>query len=169
MDASSSIPSGTIDPEIAFRLASDRQNFALGAAGGLVAMLAGTSLWVAITVLSNYQFGYMAVGVGFLVGLGVQKLGRGFEPRFRYLGAGLTLIGCVLGNLFTGCELIAMDQKVGFARVVSVLTPVVAWDILAAMFSPMDILFYALGAMAGWKYSAVGAPPRPAAPALRGT
>jgi hypothetical protein len=37
--------------------------------------------------------------------------------------------------------------------VLSALNLEMAGTIMGAMFSPMDILFYVLAAMAGWKYS----------------
>lgn len=158
-------PAPALDSETARRVASDRQNFGLGLLGGVAAMLAGTTLWVMITVFTGIQIGYMAIGLGFLVGWVIQKLGKGFEPRFRYLGAGLALLGCVLGNLFTGCEQVATSYKVSFGQVASALTPSLAWLILRETFSPMDILFYVIGAMAGWKYSVVPSPAPAPAPA----
>ena len=167
METPSPTPAPPLDSETALRVASHQQNFGLGLIGGVVAMLLGTTLWVVITVVTNFQIGYMAVGIGFLVGFAIQKLGRGFEPRFRYLGAGLALLGCVLGNLFTGCEAVATSYKVSFGHVVSALTPSIAWVILSTTFSPMDILFYVLGAMAGWKYAVV-LPRAPAAAPVSG-
>jgi hypothetical protein len=160
-----SSPAPISDPATALRVAHDRQNFTLGLLGGFVAMLAGTALWVVITVVTNFQIGYMAIGIGLLVGLAVQKLGHGFETRFRALGAGLALLGCVLGNLFTGCELLAIESKVSFGQVVSGLTPTLAWAVLQVTFSPMDLFFYVLGATAGWKYAAIPVPVASAAPA----
>ncbi len=132
------------------------ENLMLGVIAGAIAMLVGTAIWVTITVVTNFQIGYMAVGVGFLVGIAMRYAGRGYGQPFHAIGAGLALLGCALGNLFTGCELIAMANEVSFLDVVSGLNFEIVQDIMVAMFSPMDILFYALAAMAGWKYSVLG-------------
>ncbi len=129
------------------------ENLMLGLLGGFAAMLVGTAIWVGITVATNFQIGYMAVGVGFLVGLAMRKMGRGQTKRFQVIGATLALVGCALGNLFTGCELIALENEVSFWAVAGSLNVDLVGAIMAAMFSPMDILFYVLGAMAGWKYA----------------
>jgi len=116
-------------------------------------MLVGTTAWVVVTVVTNFQIGYLAVGVGYLVGLAIRNVGRGQDTSFRIGGAGLALLGCVLGNLFTGCYFIAQHNDMTFLAVVGKLTPGIAVNLLGAMFSPMDLLFYFLAAMAGWRYS----------------
>ena len=40
--------------------------------GGLVAMLISAVLWAVITVATQFQIGFMAIGVGLLVGYSVQ-------------------------------------------------------------------------------------------------
>jgi hypothetical protein len=146
------------DPQLAagsFTAAVPQSSLPLGIVGGIVAMLLGTAVWVAVTVTTEFQIGYMAVGVGFVVGLGVRFLGKGTETGFRVVAAGLALLGCALGNLLSGCAFVASAQDLSFLNVVSGLNPAMAADILGAMFSPMDLLFYGLAAMAGWKYSVV--------------
>ena len=72
---------------------------------------------------------------------------------YHAIGAVLGLLGCALGNLFTGCVLLAREVETSFGDVLSKLDVEMAGSIMGAMFSPMDILFYVLAAMAGWKYS----------------
>ena len=128
-------------------------NLIFAVVAGFVAMLVGTAIWVGVTVATNYQIGYMAVGVGFLVGLAMRFAGHGVGQPYHVIGAVLALLGCALGNLFTGCVLVAREVEVGFGEVLSKLNMEMVSEIMGAMFSPMDILFYALAAMAGWKYS----------------
>ncbi len=128
-------------------------NLMFAVAAGVVAMLVGTAIWVGVTVATNFQIGYMAVGVGFLVGLAMRFAGRGVGQPYHVIGAVLGLLGCALGNLFTGCVLVAREYQVGFGEVLSKLDVEMAGEIMGAMFSPMDLLFYVLASMAGWKYS----------------
>ncbi|MBC8009690.1 MAG: hypothetical protein H7067_06305 [Burkholderiales bacterium] len=130
------------------------ENLALGVIAGIAAMLVGTAIWVGVTVGTGYQIGYLAVGVGFLVGISM-RLGRGYSPIFSVIGATLGLLGCALGNLFTGCVLVAGEVGGTFGTVVSGLDVEMVGQIMGAMFSPIDLLFYALAAMAGWKYAVV--------------
>ena len=76
-------------------------NLPLGALAGLGAAIAGAAIWAAITAATEYQIGWMAIGVGFLVGFAVRVVGKGSEASFGVVGAVLALLGCLLGNLLT--------------------------------------------------------------------
>ena len=128
-------------------------NLMFAVLAGVLAMGVGTAVWVGVTVATNFQIGYMAVGVGFIVGLAMRYAGRGEGQPYQAIGAGLALLGCALGNLLTGCVYVAQESELGFGEVLAKLDLDMASGIMGAMFSPMDILFYVLAAMAGWKYS----------------
>src|SRR5690348_8928868 len=66
--------------------------------GGLSAALLSAVLWAVITVATKYQIGYMAVGVGLLVGFAVRLFGAGVDQYFGIIGAFFSLLGCLLGN-----------------------------------------------------------------------
>jgi hypothetical protein len=131
------------------------ENLLLGTIAGALGMALGTAVWVGITLATNYQIGYMAVGVGFLVGLAMRFAGKGRSQIFAVVGAVLSLLGCALGNLFTGCAILARESEVGFGEVLAQLNAPLVGEIMSVMFSPMDLLFYALGAWAGWKHSVI--------------
>jgi hypothetical protein len=76
------------------------QNLPMALAAGFAAALVGGILWAVITVVTNYQIGFMAVGVGLLVGYAVRYFGKGIDPIFGVAGAVLALLGCLLGNFF---------------------------------------------------------------------
>ncbi len=118
-------------------------------------------LWAAVTSVTHLQIGWMAVGIGALVGLSVRKLGRGRGPAFAVAGAVLSLLGCLAGNLLTVCVLVAHERKVGVLDVLSRLDPAAAARLLIATFSAMDLVFYALAVYEGYKLST--APPGPGA------
>jgi hydrogenase maturation factor len=133
-----------------------KQNLPAALIAGVVGMLIGTAIWVGITVLTHFQIGYMAVGVGFLVGIMMRWAGRGYTPIFSICGAALAIVGCVLGNLLTGCVEVAKFTEVPFLTVLGQMNFDFAKGILQAGFSPIDILFYVFAALAGWKYSIYG-------------
>lgn len=69
--------------------------------GGAVGILGGL-IWYAVVVLTHTQIGYLAVGVGFLVGVGVvYGAGRKRGLPLQLVSAGITLGAMALGEYFT--------------------------------------------------------------------
>jgi len=133
--------------------ARDNQNLTMGVAGGLAAAVVGAVLWAIITVVTGYQIGWMAVGIGFLVGYAVKLLGKGVDPVFGYAGAAIALAGCLVGNLLTVVITVSRQENLEILTLLSRLTPGIAADILKETFQPMDVLFYGLAVYEGYKIS----------------
>ena len=150
--AGAPVPDPAIVAQTIARL-RDEQDFNLGLAAGLVAALIGAALWAGITIVTKYQIGWMAVGVGFLVGFAVRRFGRGIEPRFGYLGAALALVGCGLGNLFAVLGIVAGQESVSFFSLLGQVRWTAVPRIMAATFNPMDVLFYGIALYEGYKLS----------------
>ena len=131
----------------------DEQRFGTGAVAGLAAALIGAFIWGAITAITHYQIGWMAVGVGFLVGYAVRLFGKGVEPRFGYLGAGLALFGCLAGNILAVCLFFSYNFGVPLFDILGQLTPSACYELLKTTFSPVDLLFYALAVYEGYRIS----------------
>jgi len=131
-------------------------NLILGTVVGLLAALVGAGIWAAVTALTQYQIGFMAVGVGFLVGFAVRITGKGHEPIFGVVGAVLALLGCVVGNYLMGAWFFAANTGVPYSQL---LLPNISFvvEVLTATFTPMDLLFYAIAAYCGFRYSFVPA------------
>jgi hypothetical protein len=147
----------TVAPPSRTTSAVDEQNLPMGVLAGLAAAAVGAGAWALVTVVTNYQIGWMAVGVGFLVGWAVRLAGKGTTTAFRIVGAVLSLGGCVAGNLLTGCVIAARHLDVPVTTFVGGLTPTIALDMLSVMFNPMDLLFYALAVYQGYRFSVVAA------------
>lgn len=80
------------------RDSDDRTPLALAA--GLLAALLGGSVWAAIVLVTDYEIGWVAWGIGALVGLAMAKVTR---TRSRPLAVGaavLALVGLVAGKGF---------------------------------------------------------------------
>lgn len=144
----SSIP--TTQPAI--EQLDDQPNLFMGLVGGVIAMLVSAIVWGAISYFTEYQIGWMAIGVGFLVGFAIRFFGRGKTIAFGITGAALALIGCVLGNLLFYSGIIAREEGLSFLQVffLLVLSPAAAIEVFTIAFDFMDILFYALAAYAGF-------------------
>jgi hypothetical protein len=132
-----------------------KQNFPLALAGGLTVAVVGAMLWALITVMTNYQVGWMAVGVGFFVGGMVRMLGRGVDRSFGYLGAALSLVGCLLGNLLSLCAVIAGQEGVSLLAVLTHIgsNPIMIPAALLATFHSLDLLFYGIAVYEGYRFS----------------
>ena len=139
----------TVQPAI--EQLDDQPNLFMGLVGGFIAMLVGAIIWGAITYFTEYQIGWMAIGVGFLVGIAIKFFGRGKTIVFGVSGALLALIGCVLGNLMFYSGVIAREEGASFPEVFFffLLSPAAAIEVFTIAFDFMDILFYALAAYAG--------------------
>src|SRR5688500_12631756 len=130
----------------------DQPNLLMGLIGGGIAMLAGAVVWGAITYFTEYQIGWMSIGVGFLVGLALRFFGKGKTMIFGISGAALALIGCLLGNLIFYSGVIARMEGTSFLDVFFTLliTPTAALEVFTIAFDFMDIFFYALAAYGGF-------------------
>lgn len=129
----------------------DEQNLLFGVLGGLGAAIIGAVIWAVITYVTNYQIGWMAVGVGFLVGIAVRLLGKGIDKIFGILGAVLALLGCLAGNLLTVCIVISRQEAIPLLDIISRLNPAIAAEFIKVTFSPIDLLFYAIAVYEGYK------------------
>lgn len=147
---------GEID-QLKFQMAMQEwkadQNLSFGIAGGVVAAAVGATIWAIITAVTNYQIGWMAVGVGFLVGYAVRVFGKGVDKPFGVVGAVLSILGCVAGNLLTTCILVSRHQHIPLFQLLSRLNPEIIIEIVKATFNPMDLLFYAIAVYEGYKFS----------------
>jgi hypothetical protein len=130
----------------------------MGLIAGLAAAAVGAGVWAVVTVVTGYQIGWMAVAVGFLVGWAVRLAGKGTSTAFGVLGAALALGGCLVGNLLTGSVVASRELGVPITEVLVRMTPTFGVDLMAAMFSPIDLLFYGLAIYQGYRFSIAGAP-----------
>src|SRR5438046_4554102 len=132
------------------------ENLPMGFMAGLVAAAVGAGLWALVTIVTGFQIGWMAVGVGFLVGWAVRIAGKGTHRAFGIMGALLALGGCAVGNLLTIVVIAARHFEIPLVAVFSRLTPDVVVQLMGATFSPMDLLFYGIAIYEGSRFSIVG-------------
>jgi hypothetical protein len=144
----SSVPSA----QPAIEQLDDQPNLLMGFIGGVIAMLVSAIIWGTITYFTEYQIGWMAIGVGYLVGVAIKFFGRGKTMTFGILGAALALVGCVLGNFMFYSGMIAHEESTSFLNVFFffLFSPVATIELFTLAFDFMDILFYALAAYAGF-------------------
>ena len=146
----------TVTPPKPARPAEVGENLPMGFMAGLVAAAVGAGLWALVTIITGFQIGWMAVGVGFLVGWAVRVAGKGTHMAFGVLGAALALGGCALGNLLAVLVIAARQFEVPLQAVFARLTPDVVWSLMEATFTPIHVLFYGIAIYEGYRFSIVG-------------
>ena len=127
--------------------------FALATAAGLGAAVAGAALWAVVTVLTNYEIGIMAVAVGFMVGRGVIFVAKSGNFTYGVLGAVLSLLGCLLGNLLSAVGFAAPVMGVSYLELLTHLDLNLAGMLMKETFGAMDLLFYAIGIYEGFRFA----------------
>ena len=125
---------------------------------GTAAMLIGAAVWAAVSYFTNYQIGWMCIGIGFLIGWSIRKFGHGNSMAYGLLGGGLALVAVVLGNLLFYSGVIAAQEGMSFVEVLflMLISPVSTLEIFAEAFEFIDLLFYALAVYTGFRYSFQG-------------
>lgn len=132
-----------------------KQNLPLAVAGGFIAAVAAAIVWAIITYVTKFQIGFMAIGVGILVGYAVSRFGKGITQPFGIVGAVFSLFGCLLGNLLTALIVVARVEGVGVFEIVTglLMSPGIIVELMTATFSPIDLLFYAIAIYEGYKFA----------------
>ncbi len=131
------------------------QNIGMAVLAGFGASILGGILWAVVTVASGWQIGFMAVGVGLLVGFAVRFLGKGVDIPFGIIGAVFSLLGCVFGNFLTIYGMTAQTYNVGYFEVLSLIEVSAVIDGFIANIGPMDLLFYGLAIYEGYRFATI--------------
>jgi hypothetical protein len=106
-----------------------------------------------VTVLTHYQIGGMTVGIGWLVGITVRFFGRGTIAGFGVLGAALTLLGCLAGNLLTIGILASRQAGWTLDNLLAQQNAALVIKLLQATLHPTDVFFYGLAMYIGYRFS----------------
>lgn len=138
---------------MAMEVFRQEQNLIVGALAGFIAALAGAAVWAGITVATEYQIGWIAVGVGFVVGMAIRVSGKGIDQIFGIVGAVMSLVGVALGNLFIIVYFTAANFDISMMDILSELTIGDIFGALTDTFQVMDILFYGLALYFGYRYA----------------
>ena len=147
VDSNATPPPAANDPMAAYR-------YPLAIAVGFGAAVAGAALWAAVTVSTEYEIGLMAVAIGFMVGRGIIAVAKHGNPTLGVVSAGLSLFGCLLGNLLSAVGFAAQAMKMDYFDVLTQLNPDLAIELFKSSFGVMDLLFYAIGIYEGYRFAA---------------
>ena len=127
--------------------------FAVGLLAAIAAAVVGAIIWAVITVTTDYRIGVVAVGIGVLVGLAIDRFGGG-DRRLPAAGAVITLIGCALGELFADAHI--YGQPYGRGTFGELGRPHELWSIYTHRFAAFNAVFYAIGAYEAFQFGRRG-------------
>jgi hypothetical protein len=150
-DAIESIPAHQIE-RILFELRGE-QNIVLGTAAAGIAGIAGAVIWAAITVATLFQIGWLAIGIGFLVGIANRKFGKGIDKIFGIVGGAIAFLSVAAGNFLSVLGIVAANQEVPFMSMLTQFDYSRTFEVMTATFSPMDLIFYGIAIWEGYQFS----------------
>ena len=127
-------------------------NMILGLIAGTVAALIGAGIWMGVELATGLTIGYVALGVGALVGLTIRAAGNGSSPVFGIMGAILTLAGCVLGEVMATIQTMTTAQSDFYTIATTIDYSQLISGILDHT-TPISYLIYGIGIFEGYKLS----------------
>jgi len=128
------------------------ENIPFGIFAGAIAAAVGAAIWMGITVATGMHVGYVALGVGALVGLAVRQIGHGNSMIFGIIGAFFTLIGCLGGEVLTVAQL-SVTPHHDFYNVLMNMDLVQVITRIIEKTDPIMYFIYAIGIFEGYKLS----------------
>lgn len=132
-----------------------KQNLPIAIVSGMGAAIIGAILWAIISVSTGFQIGYMAIGVGYIVGFTIKKTGHGITQIYGILGALLSILGCLLGNFLTIIGFAANAENLGYVETLWSADYGLVFQLMLENSSPIDLLFYGFAIFEGYKFSIV--------------
>lgn len=131
------------------------QNLSAAIIFGTIASVLSAILWTVFTLVTGFQLGIMALAVGAIVGFTVRFTGKGISKKFGVIGALLSLIGCLLGNILSLTQLVAVYNNLNFWDLLFSLNLKTMFLMLVDWFDPVDIVFYSIAVYEGFRFSLV--------------
>lgn len=141
-----------LDLKAAREEARQHQRLGMGILAGAFAAVLAAIIWAGITLAMGYQIGWMAIGVGVLVGSAIRFVGRGVDRSFGVAGALLALFGCIFGNVLWAAHIFAQAVQVPLTDALAILVrePSLAFELMLGTFDLSDLTFYTLAAFSGY-------------------
>ena len=103
--------------ELAAKLLSE-ENFPAAALAGAVAAVIAVLAYGLAVAYADYAYGFAAAGIGIIVGLSMQFVGRGLSAKVGVLAAAYTIASCMMGNGFAAVMRVAVSRGISPLAVV---------------------------------------------------
>lgn len=126
--------------------------------GAAIAAVLGGVVWGLIVLATDYEIGFMAIGIGLLAGLSVNYLSGKRGPALQVVAVLAAVAGIVVGKYFTFYsvfrDLVGLELGPDAAQGVSFFSPFLMGTFISsipAIASPYDILWIILAVVAAWR------------------
>ena len=127
------------------------QNFVPAVIAGAIATILAAGIYGVIALGSGgVAYSFMAAGIGVVIGLTMQFLGRGISTRFAIVASIYAVLGCILGNLFVVVLYAARANQVSPFDVLLNIPPseLLTWAFAGMGFADMIFWIAAIAAAA---------------------
>ena len=125
----------------------------MGALGGILAAILSAVAWACLSVLTGHQIGYMAVAVGYLVGIGVRLMGKGIDTVFGYMGAILALFGCLLGNFLAIVYYLSQELGSSYLQALNAIDYNMVLSLMIETCTVPTLIFYGMALYEGYHFA----------------
>ncbi len=127
--------------------------------GGVLAALAGGAAWAVLVIISGYEIGFAAIGIGVLSGSAVLLFSRGgVGPLFQGIAALSSVLGVAVGKyvhyFYYLKEAVTEEYGIEVAANVRLLSVGVLESFImdaGSFLGGLDILWVALAVITAWK------------------
>lgn len=133
--------------ELAETLLSE-QRFAAAVIAGAVATLLAAIIYGITTAIWGFSYGFAIAGIGIVVGISMQYLGRGIKMKFAVVASVYTIAGCVLGNVFRVVMELALAKGISPLDVFQSNALSTLTERAASYFSFVDLVFWLVAVFA---------------------
>jgi hypothetical protein len=118
-----------------------QQSVGRAIAGGIAVVLVFGWIWAALSVASGRVFPWLSILIGALVGVAVQRYGRGLDWRFPVIAGIIAWSGAYVGNLMIGIVETGRYIEAGVFSVFVGLSRDTMENFFANTVSPVDHIY----------------------------
>ncbi len=130
---------------------TDLQSLLFGFLRGIFVALIGGWVWAQVTLASEMQFGFIAIFVGLLAGLGVRFFGDPESLLLALVAAVCGFTGILFGNFLSIVGLLAEELDLSMIQVWNDFGFDGLYKLLGTYTTPIDFAFYAVGTIAAFQ------------------
>ena len=133
-----------IDPKAGARLAAV-QSVRAAVTASLIVIVVFSVIWVMLSAALGRVFPWMTLVQAILIGLAVQRAGRGLDWRFPTVAAVMAVVGALLGNIVVAASSTAAEFGTGTLTILRAVTAL-TWPVFFDEVMTGADFVYAIGA-----------------------
>ncbi|MNN23827.1 hypothetical protein D3C81_1372350 [compost metagenome] len=124
-----------------------KSNVGLSVVAALIAAIVGGAVWALIVILTNYEIGIVAWGIGGLTAYGTAMFAKKITPIHQIVAVLASLIGILLGKYVAFSYIVHQ----GYSGMFDSGTFSLFSENITLMFGAMDIIFILLAVATAWQ------------------